>query len=85
MNDTFSSFDKQIAEIEANLRPIDERRSAFVSSTDPQNVRLVRGKRSLEAQVAELCGRRALLQAISCPSRGREYFDIQHLLSCLVN
>lgn len=85
MKDTFSSLDNQIAEIDANLRLIDERRSAFVSPTDPPNLQLVRDKRRLEPQVAELRGRRVQLQANSCPSRGLQYFDIQHLLSCLVN
>jgi len=41
MADTFSSLDKQIAEIEASLRLIDERLSEFVSPTDPQNLHLL--------------------------------------------
>ena len=78
MPDTFSSLDKQIAEVEASLRLIDERLSEFVSPTDPQNLQLVRDRRNLEAQLADLRGCRARLHAIPCPYRGLEVFDVQH-------
>ncbi|MCX6030811.1 MAG: hypothetical protein NT169_16135, partial [Chloroflexi bacterium] len=78
MADNFSSLDKQITEIEANLRLIEERLSEFVSPTDPANLQLVRDRNKLAAQLADLHGRRSRLQSVPCPYRGLEYFDVQH-------
>lgn len=54
MADASAVLDKQIAALEANLRLIDERLAEFVLSTNPQNLQLVKEKRELEAQLADL-------------------------------
>ncbi len=77
MADTYASLDKQIAEIEANLRLIEERKSEFVEA-QKIDLDLIKNERKLQAQLAELRARRDRLARIPCPYRGLEYFDIQH-------
>ncbi len=75
MTDTFPSLDKQIAEIEANLRLIDERRAQYVLETDIP-LQLIREQNKAQEELLELRGRRARLQAIPNPYLGLQYFDV---------
>lgn len=77
MTDTFHSLDKQIAEIEANLRLIDERRAQYVLETDVP-LQLIREKDKAEEALRELRGRRARLQSIANPYLGLQYFDVDN-------
>ena len=77
MTDTFPSLDKQIAEIEATLRLIDERRAQYVLETDVP-LQLIREKDRAEEALRELRGRRARLHSIPNPYLGLKYFDVDN-------
>jgi formylglycine-generating enzyme required for sulfatase activity len=61
MPDTFASLDKQIAEIEANLRLISERKAEFPEQQFIP-LDLIKNERRLQEQLADLQARRARLQ-----------------------
>lgn len=78
MTDTFPSLDKQIAEIEATLRLIDERRAQYVLETDVP-LQLIREQNKAEEQLRELRSRHARLQSVPNPYLGLQYFDVANV------
>ena len=60
-----AAWRRQLAELEINLLLVEERLSQFVMDTDPANLQLVKQKRKLEKQIAELKG----CLAARCPEK----------------
>lgn len=77
MSDSFLSLDKQINELEENLRLIIERKSEFPEQ-EKIPLDLIKNERRIEAQLTELRARRQRLVAIPCPYRGLEPFELEH-------
>lgn len=76
MTNTFASLDNQIAEIEANLRLIRERKAQYVLPTDIP-LQLIREEKKAEEELHQLRGRRSRLQALPNPYLGLRYFDVK--------
>ena len=78
MNDTRSSLEAQLANVEASLRLIAERKSEYVEATSIP-LDLVKSERELLARRDDLARRLAQLAAdAECPYRSLEPFDVAH-------
>ncbi|MBV7335968.1 hypothetical protein KFU94_48575 [Chloroflexi bacterium TSY] len=77
MSDMFHSVDKQIAEIEENLRIIDERKTEYVE-VEKIDLQLIKNERQLLDQLEQLRSRRKQLSDNPCPYRGLLHFDTEH-------
>lgn len=79
MSEQYLSLDQQIANIEANIRLIEERKSEYAEITAIP-LDLIRDERSQRARLQELLTRQKFLRSVDCPYRGLEVFKEEHAL-----
>ena len=79
MSEQYLSLDQQIANIEANIRLIEERKSEYAEITAIP-LDLIRDERSQRARLQELLTQQKFLRSVDCPYRGLEVFKEEHAL-----
>lgn len=77
MSEQHLSLDQQIANVEANIRLIEERKSEYVESTAIP-LDLIRDERTQQARLQQLFTLREQLRKVDCPYRGLEIFKEEH-------
>ena len=77
MSGVIQSLHGQLAELEENLRLVQEQKSKYVQETDIP-LQLTKDERRIEAEITDLRERLAWLAETACPYRGLEPFEAEH-------